>query len=91
MFALPVFKLTFRISVPWLALEYRPWRLLMQIISLPGILGVLGLLMLEESPKFLLSKGRSEDAMEALKCMYSGNCGAKKEDFPVRPLFIYFY
>ncbi|CAH2269786.1 jg18973 [Pararge aegeria aegeria] len=52
--ALPITRTSFTINVTWLALTYRPWRLLLQVISIPGIIGVIGMLFLKESPKFLL-------------------------------------
>lgn len=81
--ALPIFKLTFRISIPWLALEYRPWRLLMLVISLPGVIGVLSLLAFHESPKFLMSKGKDEEALKVLRVIYARNKRLAKECYPV--------
>lgn len=43
-----------------------------------------------ESPKFLVSQGRHEEALEVLKIMYLGNHGKSSGDFPVR-LFTLFY
>ncbi|XP_073952742.1 synaptic vesicle glycoprotein 2C-like isoform X2 [Choristoneura fumiferana] len=78
-FAIPVFKLTFRYSISWLSMDYRPWRLLMQIISLPGIIGVVGMLFLYESPKFLLSRDRDGQALTVLKNMRTWNGGGVLE------------
>ncbi|XP_053605848.1 synaptic vesicle glycoprotein 2C-like isoform X2 [Plodia interpunctella] len=86
--ALPIFHLTFRTHISWLGLDYRPWRLLMQIISLPGVFGALGMACLHESPKFLLSKGRDAEALEALASMYSVNSGKKMDDFPVSTVYL---
>ncbi|XP_063387517.1 putative transporter svop-1 [Cydia fagiglandana] len=77
-FAIPVFNLTFRYPISWLSLDYRPWRLLMQIISVPGIIGCLGMLLLLESPKFLLSKDREQAAVEVLRSMHAWNEAGKK-------------
>ncbi|XP_045767273.1 putative transporter svop-1 isoform X2 [Maniola jurtina] len=84
--ALPIFSLKFHITVPWLAMEYRPWRLLMQILCLPGLIGIFGLIVLEESPKFLLSKGLEDRALEVLKQMYHYNTGLDNDKYPVQTL-----
>lgn len=62
---------------------YVPWRLLLQVISLPGVVGSIGMLAVYESPKFLLSQGREEETMEVLRTMYSWNVGGSKDTFPV--------
>ncbi|XP_072949756.1 putative transporter svop-1 [Epargyreus clarus] len=85
---LPIFRLTFRINIAWLSLDYRPWRLLLQIISLPGILGVIGLLFMKESPKFLLSKGQDDAAINVLKSIYRWNTGLHPNTYPVTSVFL---
>ncbi|XP_013192879.1 synaptic vesicle glycoprotein 2B [Amyelois transitella] len=87
-FALPVFHLSFRAHISFLSLDYRPWRLLMQIICLPGIIGVLGMACLHESPKFLLSKGRDDEAIEVLASMFSLNTGSKINTFPITKVYL---
>ncbi|KPJ14131.1 Synaptic vesicle glycoprotein 2A [Papilio machaon] len=85
--ALPVFELSFDVHVPWLSLNYRPWRLLMLIISLPGILGVIGMVFLHESPKLLLSSGKEKDAVDGLKKIYSSNTNGKN-DYCVTQIYV---
>ncbi|XP_063547966.1 synaptic vesicle glycoprotein 2A-like [Cydia strobilella] len=85
-FAIPVFSLTFRYQISWLSLDYRPWRLLMQIISVPGIIGCLGMLVLLESPKFLLSKNQEQEAVEVLRSMHAWNTAGKT--FPVDVVYM---
>ncbi|XP_023940992.1 synaptic vesicle glycoprotein 2A-like [Bicyclus anynana] len=86
--ALATFSLKFHIYVPWLGMEYRPWRLLMQILCIPGLLGIIGILLLEESPKFLLSKGLEDKALDVLKKMYHSNTGLDYDNYPVRTLHL---
>ncbi|CAH2040156.1 unnamed protein product, partial [Iphiclides podalirius] len=83
--ALPVFELTFDVHISWMSLHYRPWRLLLQIIALPGIVGVVGMVFLHESPKFLLSKGRNEDALRVLEKISHHN---SKEQFRVSSVYL---
>lgn len=82
-FALPVLQLTFHYDISWLNVDYRPWRLLMQLISLPAVIGILTLLILKESPKFLLSKGKNDEVLEVLQAMFKWNTGLEEHDYPV--------
>lgn len=84
--ALPILPLTFRLEVPLLGLEYRPWRLLLQVICFPGILGSIFIVFLKESPKFLLCKNKDEESLNVLKLIYSSNSGMAKENYPVGSL-----
>ncbi|OWR43679.1 SV2 protein 1 [Danaus plexippus plexippus] len=86
--ALPVIKLSFSVDISWLLLTYRPWRLLLQAISLPGIIGVIGLLFTLESPKFLLSKNKDVAALEVLTRIYTINKGLPKETYPVKIIIL---
>ncbi|XP_038220608.1 putative transporter svop-1 [Zerene cesonia] len=86
--ALIVLQFTFHIEVAWLSLVYRPWRLLLQTLSVPGLLVALGLYFLEESPKFLLSKGHEDRAMKALKRIYVCNTGKNEDSYPVSSVFL---
>jgi MFS transporter, VNT family, synaptic vesicle glycoprotein 2 len=85
--ALPVFQETFEVPIPWLFLVYRPWRLLLQIVSLPGVIGSFAIVFYHESPKFLLSKGKEDEAIAALQSIFSSNTGKSKADFPVSLIF----
>ncbi|XP_075976319.1 putative transporter svop-1 [Anticarsia gemmatalis] len=87
-FALPVFKLTFHIEISWLNMEYRPWRLLMQIISLPGAIGVTCMIFLKESPKFLLSKSRNDEAREVMQAIFQSNTGSNKDAYTVNQVYL---
>ncbi|CAH2085866.1 unnamed protein product [Euphydryas editha] len=86
--ALPVTRMSFSIDVSWLPMTYRPWRLLLQVISLPGIIGAIGMMFVLESPKFLLSKGREESSIEVLKVISKWNTGLSKKSFPVESIFL---
>lgn len=86
--ALPITHVSFSIDVPWLSMTYRPWRLLLQIISLPGIIGVIGSIFVLESPKFLISKGKEESSIEILKTISKWNTGASKKSFSVESIFV---
>ncbi|KAJ2951958.1 hypothetical protein O0L34_g4217 [Tuta absoluta] len=85
--ALPVLSLSFRANL--LGLEYRPWRLLVLLISLPGLLGTIGAALLYESPKFLLSKKREDVALKVLRRIYDLNNSRPKQNcFNVDSLYL---
>ncbi|KAJ2945490.1 hypothetical protein O0L34_g301 [Tuta absoluta] len=81
--ALPIVQLTFKLTITE-SLFFTPWRLIQLVISLPGLVGIIILMFLMESPKYLLSKGRAEDCLEVLRSMYEMNTGNEKECFPVQ-------
>lgn len=60
--------------------EFRPWRLLLLIYSLFGIFGGLLLLTVKESPRFLLSARRDDEALEVIKWMYRTNKNRNNDD-----------
>ncbi|XP_029722798.2 synaptic vesicle glycoprotein 2B [Aedes albopictus] len=65
--------------------EFRPWRLLFILYSLPGAIGAVWLMFLPESPKFYISRGRDDKALEILRNMYVENHpGVGEDDFPVK-------
>ncbi|XP_055587218.1 synaptic vesicle glycoprotein 2C-like [Uranotaenia lowii] len=63
----------------------RPWRLLFVLNSLPGLIATLILFSYPESPKFLLSQGKPEEALEVLRWIYRKN-KRTKDPFPVHEL-----
>ncbi|CAH3937348.1 unnamed protein product [Pieris brassicae] len=86
--ALGIFRLSFHIEVPWLHMVYRPWRLLLQILCLPGIVMIIAMIFFEESPKFLLSKGRDEEALEVLKKIFKRNTGSDTALYKVTSVYL---
>jgi len=52
---------------------FRPWRLLLIIYALPGVIGGLWLCKMPESPKFLLSQGRNDEALKVVQWIYVRN------------------
>lgn len=57
-------------------------------MSLPSFI-VAGLLfLLPESPKFLISSGRHDDALEVFKGIYLMNTGKSKEEYPVKQILV---
>lgn len=56
--------------------------------AIPSFIVTFLLLYLPESPKFLLSKGKNEQAMDVFRRIYTTNIGKPKECYPVQQLII---
>lgn len=71
--------------IPALNVLFRPWRLLVIVYSLPCLVFAILLSFLPESPKYLLSQGRSTEALVIVKRIYEINNPGK--EFLVKELF----
>ncbi|XP_048477559.1 putative transporter svop-1 isoform X3 [Plutella xylostella] len=78
--------LPFNYRVPLGSITFRPWRLLTIVYSLPLLLSSVLLVFAKESPKFLLTRGRADEALEVLRSIYETNTGYPRESFPVASL-----
>lgn len=67
---------------------YNSWRIFLLVMSLPSFIVAALLFLLPESPKFLISKGRHEDALEVFRGIYMMNTGKPKEQYPVKQLLV---
>lgn len=61
------------------SITYKPWRLLFILYTIPGLLAGITFFFFPESPKFLLSKGREDEAITVLKWLYRINHGVGSE------------
>ncbi|CAH2269721.1 jg18948 [Pararge aegeria aegeria] len=78
--AIPIIPLTFSYYLPSLGIYWNSWRTLLLVYSSPSLLSALWLYFMCESPKFLFSKGRETEAMEALTKMHRlNNFGSNTE------------
>lgn len=64
-------------QIPFLNITYKPWRTFMLACGVPGFICALLLFYLPESPKYLLSVGRQDKALDALKRIYALNSKSK--------------
>ncbi|XP_023940993.1 synaptic vesicle glycoprotein 2C-like [Bicyclus anynana] len=85
-FAYPILPLNFAYPINFLGIVYRPWRLLAFVMAVPCFLTACLLQLFHESPKFLISRGQPEEALEVLKKIYACNSGESTENFPVKKL-----
>ncbi|GBP21567.1 Synaptic vesicle glycoprotein 2B [Eumeta japonica] len=82
-FAYPILPLQFAYRIPFLNIDFRPWRLLVLVLALPCAAAAILLQFFHESPKFLASRGRNEDALKVLQDIYATNSGDGADNFPV--------
>lgn len=66
--------------------KYNSWRIFLLICALPSFVVAILLMLLPESPKFLLNQGRKEEALQIFKRIYYINTGNSKENYPVKEL-----
>lgn len=66
--------------------QIHSWRIFLAICSLPAFLGCLAIFAFPESPRFLLLKGRREEALEIFKKIYSINTGKPPDTYPIKDL-----
>ncbi|XP_044761383.1 synaptic vesicle glycoprotein 2B-like [Coccinella septempunctata] len=62
------------------------WSLFLFVNAIPSLLGALLLYYLPESPKFLMSVGKHEEALEVFRRIYSLNSGFPPENYPIKEL-----
>jgi hypothetical protein len=60
--------------------SFRPWRLLIILYTIPGIISGLWLMKFPESPRFLLSVQREDEALAIVKWIYRTNKGKSNDD-----------
>uniref|UniRef100_A0A146KRS3 Synaptic vesicle glycoprotein 2C n=2 Tax=Lygus hesperus TaxID=30085 RepID=A0A146KRS3_LYGHE len=63
---------------------FSSWRVILLLSSLPPLIGALSFSMLHESPKYLLSKGLKQEALDVIKHIYSVNTGRPAKEFPIQ-------
>ncbi|XP_037296767.1 synaptic vesicle glycoprotein 2C isoform X2 [Manduca sexta] len=67
-------------------IEIHSWNLFLTATGLVPFVSGLLFMLLPESPKFLMSRGRNEEAMTVFRRIYALNTGKDPADFPVKVL-----
>lgn len=68
----------------WLMLfAVHSWQVFVAVSALPSILSCMLFPFFPESPKFLMSKGRNAEALEAFRFIYALNTRKPRSAFPV--------
>lgn len=80
-----VLSFDWSLTLPGTELVLKPWRFLFFVYTLPTLIGAFWLMVLPESPKFYLSRGRESEAIDILVGMYRENHpNATVDSFPVK-------
>ncbi|XP_017087429.2 synaptic vesicle glycoprotein 2B [Drosophila bipectinata] len=67
-------------------LSLTSWQVFVAITALPSFLSSILFFFFPESPKFLMSKGRNDEAMAAFQFIYHLNTRKPKDSFPIKLL-----
>ncbi|XP_033208480.1 synaptic vesicle glycoprotein 2B [Belonocnema kinseyi] len=67
---------------------YNSWRIFLLICAVPSFVVAGLLLLLPESPKYLLSRGRYEEALNIFRNIYAINTGKNRESYSVHELIL---
>ncbi|XP_044730323.1 synaptic vesicle glycoprotein 2C-like [Chrysoperla carnea] len=67
---------------------YNSWRIFLLVCSFPSFIVAALLIFLPESPKFLLMRGRPDEAIEIFKQIFARNTGRLPEEYPVKELIL---
>ncbi|XP_071626003.1 synaptic vesicle glycoprotein 2C [Temnothorax longispinosus] len=74
------------ISFDFYGIRYNSWRLFLGSLSLPIFAIAAITLTYPESPKFLVSQGKTDEALAILRTIYAVNTGRDESEFPVKEL-----
>ncbi|XP_067209319.1 synaptic vesicle glycoprotein 2B-like isoform X2 [Linepithema humile] len=67
-------------------MEINSWRVFLAICSIPEFLACVALFAFPESPRFLILKGRHDEALNVFKKIYSLNTGKDPDTYPIKSL-----
>ncbi|XP_013137724.1 PREDICTED: putative transporter SVOPL isoform X2 [Papilio polytes] len=84
--AIPIIPLSFSIYLPSLGIHWNSWRLLVLVYSVPGLLAAVWLLTVKESPKYIYTQGKEQEAIDIIKSMHRMNKGKSAEDLHITGL-----
>ncbi|XP_047505437.1 organic cation/carnitine transporter 7-like [Pieris napi] len=86
--SIPISNLKFSYHVPILDINLVPWRLLNFLTTTPAAIAAFATYLTYETPKFLLSVGEEEKALDVLRRMFNINTGKGREEYQVHSLFL---
>ncbi|EDS32606.1 synaptic vesicle protein [Culex quinquefasciatus] len=72
--------------VPFLDIIYRPWRLFFVVCALPGLVCAIALLKFPESPKFMVGKGDTDQAVETIQWIHRINSGKDEPALQIKSI-----
>lgn len=76
------------IGITSVAFTYNSWRIFLLICAAPSFIVAGLLLLLPESPKYLLSCGRYQEALDIFRGIYAINTGRSRDSYTVKELIL---
>lgn len=76
------------IGIHTASFTFNSWRIFLMVCSIPSFIVAGLLLYLPESPKFLLSQGKNEEALAIFRGIFATNTGKSADLYPVKELLI---
>lgn len=76
------------LGITSVAFTYNSWRIFLLICAAPSFVVAGLLLLLPESPKYLLSRGRQEEALDIFRGIYAINTGKHRDSYTVKELIL---
>ncbi|KAH8413996.1 hypothetical protein KR222_000696, partial [Zaprionus bogoriensis] len=70
------------------SLEIHSWQIFLFVCALPSFISGIGLFLMPESPKFLMSQGRNSEALQAFQKIYRINTGKPNDSYPIKSLVL---
>lgn len=67
-------------------LAIHSWQIFLAVCCLPSLLSGACCMFFPESPKFLMAKGRNDQAMAVFRTLYALNTGRSRGDYPIKEL-----
>ncbi|XP_011300580.1 synaptic vesicle glycoprotein 2B isoform X2 [Fopius arisanus] len=74
----------FRIPIFNGSMDFTSWRMFLALCALPEFIAFIVLTWFPESPRFLLSKGRDDEALEVFRYIYALNTGKNGDTYAVK-------
>jgi VNT family MFS transporter (synaptic vesicle glycoprotein 2) len=72
------------VELSWLPVIFSSWRVFVVLNAIPSIVTTAILFILPESPKFLFSRGKEQEALDVLRHVFAVNTGRDTQEYPVR-------
>ncbi|XP_037301461.1 solute carrier family 22 member 6-like [Manduca sexta] len=86
--AIPIIPLSFSNYLPTLGIYWNSWRTLVIVYSLPSIVAAICLYFMQESPKFVYTKGDREQALQHIIAIHRVNNMRSRAEYPVKSLAV---
>lgn len=69
-------------------MKYHSWHLFLMVCAIPGLIAGISFLFFPESPKYLMSQGRNDEALACLTSIYNINHRSAESEYPIKSLAI---